>query len=106
MDFLTLPQIKQQLRLDDDFDDEDEILVIYGNSSERVAVKFLNRNVYNDAVPDSDPDGIVITDDIRLAMLMTVSHWYKNRGPVTPFEQSDIPMTWRFLLNPYRIIPI
>ncbi|HCD7552982.1 TPA: phage gp6-like head-tail connector protein [Citrobacter farmeri] len=101
-----MPQIKKQLRLDDDFIDEDDILVIYGNSAERAAVKFLNRKIYPESVPETDPDGITIEDDIRLAMLMTVSHWYKNRGPVTPFEQAEIPMTWRFLLNPYRIIPI
>lgn len=106
MQFLTMEQIKQQLRLDDDFTDEDDLLKLYGTAAENAASKTLNRNLYLDAVPDTDCRGMVIVDDIRLAMLMTVSHWYKNRAPVTPFEQSDIPLTYRFLLNPYRIIPI
>ncbi|ASG87606.1 head-tail connector protein [Salmonella enterica] len=106
MQFLTIAQIKQQLRLDEDFTDEDGLLELYGTAAENAAIKTLNRNLYVDVVPDSDSNGMVIVDDIKLAMLMTVSHWYKNRAPVTPFEQSDIPLTYKFLLNPYRIIPI
>lgn len=106
MQFLTIEQIKQQLRLDPDFTDEDDLLELYGTAAENAAIKTLNRELYPDAVPDSDCTGMVIVDDIKLAMLMTVSHWYKNRAPVTPFEQSDIPLTYKFLLNPYRIIPI
>lgn len=106
MEFLTIEEIKQQLRIDDDFTDEDTLLTLYGGAAENAAIRTLNRNLYIKSVPETDPDGIVIVDDIKLAMLMTVSHWYKNRAPVTPFEQSDIPLTYRFLLNPYRIIPI
>lgn len=106
MQFLTMEQIKLQLRLDEDFTDEDEILELYGTAAENATIKTLNRNLYTDTVPETDRSGMVITSDITLAMLMTVSHWYKNRTPVTPFEQSDIPLTYRFLLNPYRIIPI
>lgn len=106
MQFLTMKQIKLQLRVDEDFTDEDEILELYGTAAENAAIKTLNRNLYPDTVPETDCDGMVIVSDITLAMLMTVSHWYKNRAPVTPFEQSEIPMTYRFLLNPYRIIPI
>lgn len=106
MQFLTIAQIKQQLRLDEDFTDEDGLLELYGTAAENAAIKTLNRNLYADEVPDSDSNGMAIVDDIKLAMLMTISHWYKNRAPVTPFEQSDIPLTYKFLLNPYRIIPI
>ncbi|HGW6102656.1 TPA: head-tail connector protein [Citrobacter werkmanii] len=106
MQFLTMDQIKLQLRIDEDFTDEDEILELYGTAAENAAIKTLNRNLYPDTVPDTDCSGMVIVDDIKLAMLMTVSHWYKNRAPVTPFEQTEIPLTYRFLLNPYRIIPI
>lgn len=106
MQFLTIKQIKLQLRVDEDFTDEDEILELYGTAAENAAIMTLNRNLYPDIVSETDCDGMVIVSDITLAMLMTVSHWYKNRAPVTPFEQSEIPLTYRFLLNPYRIIPI
>lgn len=106
MQFLTLDQIKGQLRLEPDYTDEDQVLEMYGGAAERAAVKFLNRNLYKESVPDTDPTGLLLETDMTLAMLMTCSHWYENRSPVTEFEQSVVPLTYQFLLCPYRIIPI
>lgn len=108
MQFLTLDQIRAQARLDPDYTTEDVLLTLYGTAAENAVIKYLNRNLYKNGaeVPPDDPRGMVITDDICLAMLMTTSHWYENRSPVTEFEQSGVPLTYQFLLNPYRIIPI
>ena len=41
MKWLTLPDIKKQLRVD--FDDEDDVLEMYGSSAEDTVLKYLNR---------------------------------------------------------------
>ncbi|MBU9866812.1 head-tail connector protein [Rahnella aceris] len=106
MQFLTLEQVRAQARLEPDYTAEDSSLTLYASAAENAAIKYLNRNLYKESVPPEDLSGMLITADICLAMLMTTSHWYENRSPVTEFEQSSVPLTYQFLLSPYRIIPI
>ena len=44
MKWLTLKRIKQQLRIELDFTEEDEILEMYGDSAEDAILKVLNRS--------------------------------------------------------------
>ncbi len=57
-------------------------------------------------VPEDDPDGMHLTDDVRLAMLMLVSHFYENRSTITDVEKLETPMSFRWLAGPYRIVPL
>jgi len=103
---LTLAEIKAQCRIDADITDEDGQLQLLGRAAEARVQRYLNRSLYLDAVPDTDPDGLVLTDDIRLGLLLLVGHWYEHREAVTDFEQSETPMTFYFLLQSYRHIPL
>lgn len=102
---LTLEEIKMQCRLETDFTDEDRLLELLGLAAEAKATTYLNRNLYatNADKPDLDPDGMVITEDIRLGLLMLVSHWYENRSSVTEIEKTETPMAFYFLLQPHRL---
>lgn len=102
---LTLDEIKMQCRLDNDFSDEDRLLELLALAAEAKATTYLNRNLYktNDEIPEPDEDGMVITEDIRLGMLMLVSHWYENRSSVTEIEKSETPMAFYFLLESRRL---
>ena len=44
MKWLTLDRIKQQLRIEQDFHDEDDILDLYGDSAEEAILEVLNRS--------------------------------------------------------------
>lgn len=103
---LTLAEIKAQCRLDVDFDHENDLLTLIGGAAEKRVISYTNRNLYADAVPETDPDGLLLEDDIKLAMLQLVSHWYENRSSVSDFEQSEVPMSFYFLVGPYRFIPL
>ncbi|HDL6936494.1 TPA: phage gp6-like head-tail connector protein [Yersinia enterocolitica] len=103
---LTLPEIKAQCRLDVDFDHENDLLTLIGTSAEKRVISYTNRKLYADAVPEADPDGLVLEADIKLAMLHLVSHWYENRSSVSDYEQSEVPMSFYFLVGPYRFIPL
>jgi uncharacterized phage protein (predicted DNA packaging) len=103
---LTLPEIKAQCRLDSDFDHDNDILTMIGSAAEKRVISYTNRTLYATDVPDNDPDGLVLGDDIKLAMLHLVSHWYENRSSVSDFEQSEVPMSFTFLVGPYRFISL
>lgn len=102
---LTLPEIKAQCRLEEDFTEEDTLLTLLGKAAEAKATTYLNRNIYSteEAIPDLDEDGIALTDDIRLGMLMLISHWYENRSSVSELEMSETPQAFEFLLYPRRL---
>ena len=103
---LEMSEVRKQCRIDEGFTDEDDLLAIYIGAAEKRTTSYLNRSLYIDAVPDTDPDGLVLSADIKLGMLHLVSHWYENRSPVSDFEQSETPMSFEFLIGPYRYIPL
>lgn len=103
---LTLDEIKQQCRLELDFNEEDTLLKLIGSAVQsRVEVR-INRKLYADEVPESDPDGLKLTDDLKLAMLLLAGYWYENRVAVNDFEQSEAPLGFNWLVDPYRHIPL
>ncbi|WP_330926295.1 head-tail connector protein [Candidatus Sororendozoicomonas aggregata] len=106
MRFLTLEMIKRQCRIELDDSEEDESLTFYGKAAEAVVVNHLNRPLYVEAVPENESSGLVMSDDIRMAMLLLVSDFYENRGHAPGSAPHKLPFVARQLLAPYRIIAI
>ncbi|EGT0649643.1 phage gp6-like head-tail connector protein [Citrobacter braakii] len=102
---LTLPEIKAQCRLEEDFTEENALLTLLAEAAEAKATTYLNRNLYATKadIPELDEDGIEITNDIKLGMLMLISHWYENRSSVSEVEMSETPQAFEFLLYPRRL---
>ena len=65
---LTMEEIKAQLRLDEDFDADDRHLQLLACAAQKRTETYLNRKLYapDETIPDSDPDGLHLPDDIRL----------------------------------------
>ncbi|MDM3203905.1 head-tail connector protein [Citrobacter sp. Cf097] len=105
---LSMEEIKAQLRLDDDFTDEDSLLALLGKAAQSRTENYLNRRLYEKPqdIPPDDPDGLVMSDEVKLAMLMLVSHFYENRSAVTEVEKLELPMSFNWLVGPYRYIPL
>lgn len=103
---LELSEIKRQLRLEDDYTEEDELLNMIGSAVEARTVAFLNRTLYETSVPSDDPDGLVIKDDIRMGMLLLATHFYENRSSVSEVEKTEMPQSYTWLVGPYRFIPL
>lgn len=101
-------EIKDHLRLDDDSADEENLLELLGNAVQARTENFLNRKLYaaENGVPETDPDGLVMSDDIRLAMLLLITHFYENRSTVTEVEKLELPMSFNWIVGPYRYIPL
>lgn len=94
----TIEELRQQCRID--IDDEDILLLGYLDAAKEKAENYLNRKLYNDAVPDSDPDGMLITPVIRLTLMLVVGFWYDTR------ELKKLPQGFYDLLCDYRFSPM
>ncbi|HGY1289856.1 TPA: head-tail connector protein [Raoultella ornithinolytica] len=101
----SVTELRYQCRIDNDDDTEDVMLTLYLNSSLKHAEKITNRKLYDSAVPDDDPDGLVIEDDIKLALMLLVSHWYENREPVSSNSVNTIPFGVDAILKQHRKTP-
>ena len=96
MKWLNLTRIKQQLRIEDDFHDEDELLEMYGESAEEVLLNYLNRT-FDDVV---EIYGRMPAPLVH-ASLMLVDTSYQYRSPVSVQSMSLVPYTFDILVKPY-----
>ncbi|WP_457948204.1 head-tail connector protein [Enterobacter mori] len=106
---LSPEEIKAQLRLDEDYTDEDNFLELLGRAVQARTENYLNRRLYGadgGGVPEEDPEGLILSDDIRMGMLLLLTHLYENRSTVTEVEKVELPMSFNWLVGPYRHIPL
>ena len=106
---LSLEEIKAQLRLDEDYVDEDNLIELLGGAVQARTENFLNRRLYaadGGGVPEDDTEGLILSDDIRMGMLLLVAHFYENRSTVTEVEKTELPLSFSWLVGPYRYIPL
>jgi hypothetical protein len=97
MKFLTIDQIKAQLRLDDQqaFDEHD-LLELYGDAAEEMVLNTCNRTM-EDIVEQwgNVPKALV------QAGLMLVAQSYLHREPVSPQNLYAVPYAFDLMLKPY-----
>lgn len=102
-----IEKLRAQCRIDADDTAEDEMLLLYYGAARRKAENYINRKLYEGDVPDTDPDGLKIADDILLALMLLVGHWFENREPVSVGNTvTTFPFGFESLLQPYRYIPL
>ncbi|KZQ32623.1 head-tail connector protein [Enterobacter kobei] len=94
----TLEELRGQCRVDSE--DEDDLLQLYAAAAKQRAESYLCRKLYDETVPDEDPEGLVIGDDVKLAIMLAVGFWYSSR------EASVLPQGFYLLIQPYRYIPL
>ena len=95
MKWLTLERIKQQLRIEPDFHDEDDILELYGDSAEDAIMEVLNR-AYEELY---EVYGRIPAPVVH-ASLMLVAQSYKDREKDL-VQQVNANPTFSLLLKPY-----
>ena len=99
---IKLEQVKKHLRID--HSDEDDYITLLEKAAVAHAEQYLNRKLFADAVPESESNGVVISDDIRAAILLITGHLYENRSDTSEQRLYEVPLASKALLNPYRII--
>ncbi|EBX2401348.1 phage gp6-like head-tail connector protein [Salmonella enterica subsp. enterica serovar Bareilly] len=101
-----IEKLRAQCRIDTDDTTEDEMLLLYYGAATRKAENYINRKLYEGDVPDTDPDGLKIADDILLALMLLVGHWFNCREEASDVTKMSIPFGFTSLLEPYRYIPL
>lgn len=97
MKFLTLDQIKAQLRLDDEQAlEEHDLLDLYGEAAEDMVLNSCNRTM-EDIVEQygNVPKALV------QAGLILVAQSYQHREPASPQNLYAVPYAFDLLLKPY-----
>jgi uncharacterized phage protein (predicted DNA packaging) len=102
MKWLEIDYIKQHSRID--YDCEDALLELYGESAEEMVLNTLGRT-YEDLLENfgiDQPDGSKhVPAAIVQASLMLVDSSYTNRSPISPTNMYQVPYTYDFLVKPY-----
>jgi hypothetical protein len=96
----ALDELKLQCRIEADWVEEDDLLLGYAYAARKRAENFINRTLYDEVVPENESQGLVISADIKLAIMLAVGYWYDNRTP------TNLPAGFYSLLEPYRFIPL
>lgn len=103
MKILSVDYIKEHSRID--FDCEDALLELYGESAESSIANMLGRGKTVSAMVSSleEEYGEVPTPIIHAA-LMLVDVSYQNRSPYSPTNLTEVPYSLRMLVTPYIVL--
>ena len=98
LQFLTLADIKAQARIEADFTDDDQYLMMLGKAAERRLLKDIQRT-YDEVVAMEGEWPM----DLTLAALLLTATWYKHREPEINHSMSVVPYTaYEGFYMPYR----
>ena len=100
MKFLTLEEIKQQLRLEPDYTLEDKLLTRYGNSAEATVLRLCNRTLENIVAVYGTAEEPVPSDLVHAALLM-VAHSYQQREVAGMQNLYTVPYAFDMLVKPF-----
>ena len=107
---LTKEQVKRHCNIEQDFTEDDIWIATSIKAAARYVETWTRRRLYDTADdPDylADPDRLLYGEDIEMAMLLLIGHWYENRETVSVGQAAtDIPFTVEALLQPYKIYGI
>lgn len=101
MRWLTLEDIKDQLRIEQDFTLEDKKLTRYGATAERFTLNYLQRTE-DELKAMNDEDPTLVPEDIVSACLLLVHLYYQHGGPISERNMYLIDYGYDALVMPYR----
>ena len=100
MEYLTLEYIKKHSRID--FDCEDDLLELYGNSAENAMAQVLNRGKdATEMVASLTEDYGKVPDPIMHATLELVDASYQHRSPADAQQMYYVLYGFDFEVKPY-----
>ena len=101
MRWLTLADIKDQLRIEQDDTSQDKLLTRYGATAENFTLGYLQRTEA-ELKAMNDQDQTLVPEDIVSATLMLCDLYYQYRGPVSMQNLYLIDYGFDALVMPFR----
>lgn len=104
---ITLDEIKQQCRIEHDL--EDDLLLGYLKSAQVIVENYTNRKLF-DTLPDEPlTNALLISGDLKLALLMLTTYLYENRSGWNEANNSPnfaLPPTVESIISRYKFITL
>ena len=98
MKWLTIDAIKRHSRID--YDCEDALLEMYGESAEETVLNIINRS-YADVVEKFGTEKHPIPAPLVHASLLLVEESYTQRAPITQTNLYVVPYAFDMMVKPY-----
>lgn len=100
MKWITLDDIKDQLRMESDYTDEDRKLERYGNSAEATILNLTGRTF--EELKAMNPLGEdAIPPDVWEATILLVVVSYEQSSPVSQYQLYGVPYSFNLKIKPY-----
>lgn len=98
---VTLEQLKKQCNA---LDEDASLLELYADAAEEQVEVDINRPLSELATTTQGESGSVTSypNKIRLAVLLLVGHWYRNREAFSTTELKEVPKTYNTLIASFR----
>lgn len=96
----TVEEAKKHLRIENN--EEDDLIALYLESAKGVMESLLNRKVCDETEQEANPEGVPLTEKMKLAMLLLAGDWYRNRENSSERNLSDISYGTRRILISMR----
>ncbi len=103
---ITLTDIKQQCRLDEDDTSEDALLGRYLAAARLAVSRHIDRPIFDTEADKGDKEGVVIDEVLEMAILLLISHFYEHREATSEIELYECPLGYDSLIHPYRKIGV
>ena len=101
MRWLTLADIKDQLRIEQDDTSQDKLLTRYGATAENFTLGYLQRTE-DELKAMNDQDPTMVPEDIVSACLLLVDAYYQHRGPISQQNMYLIDYGYDALVMKFR----
>ena len=101
MRWLTLEDIKDQLRIEQEDTSQDKLLTRYGATAEKFILRYIQRTEAELKAMNTD-DPTLVPEDIVSATLMLCDLYYQYRGPVSMQNLYLIDYGFDALVMPFR----
>lgn len=105
MQFITLNELKDQLRIEHDWTEEDSLLTTMANAAEAALLRACNRTaddlLATFGTTDPDTGDVLPPPDFKMACLQLGKHLYDHRGPDDSVPQVPVPFSIDLLVKPF-----
>ena len=96
--YVTLDILKKHLNIEDDFEGDDEYLMILSGSAEEFVAKYIERDL-KEVCEENDGE---LPLPILHAILILVANFYANRESKAYTQTYSVPLSFDALLGPYK----
>lgn len=105
MELITLDELKDQLRIEHDYHDEDAHITTCGNAAEAALLRACRRTVddllANFGTTDATTGDTLPPPDFKMAVLMLGKHVYEHPGATDSVQQVPVPFSIDLMVKPF-----